>query len=314
MRRTINNGYVQFGTGLDNYIGSVAGMRSFRARVISSGAFSGSIAGTTQRFQHTLEGIEVGPPGDFFTSVVAGDVAGYAVVNKFGRNPNISPSNVPADVWNGGGAYPGFPVGVTGLVRLSSNQTGDAALGFGARTVNIIGLDQNFNIQNEGFTLNGLTPVTGTRNFTRVHTASVQTAGLSGANLGEITCQHIPPNQADVFFRMPTGTAQTYVGAYTVPAGKTAYLKQFSASLNRGTGIGAPTSREADICLYARVFSGVFRQRRPSNLSNNAPLDSTILGGLMFPEKTDITVRCTAVATDTTVDLSSSFDMVLIDN
>ena len=69
---------------------------------------------------------------------------------------------------------------------------------------------------------------------------------------------------------LPQRLNQTLNSAYTVPAGKTAYVQQISASLNRGTGVGVPTNREADICLYSRTFSGVFRTRRPSAISRLA--------------------------------------------
>lgn len=315
MRRTTNNGYVQTTTGTDNYLGSIAGMQAFRARVTQPGATAGSIMGTLQRTQHTLEGIEVGSPDEFYLSVASNKVAGHRIVNKFGRNPNITIAGTPADIWNGGGAYQGFPTGVSGQLRVFSNLSGDAAAGFGARTLTVFGLDPNYNEQSEQFTLNGTNPVTGNRAFVRVHTSSVNSAGASGQNLGEITCQLIPPNQSATFFRMPTGTNQTYCSAYTVPAGKTAYIQQIYASLNRGSGIGVPANREADIAIYTRTFGGVFRLRRPSAVNNNSALDYSIVGGLAMSEKTDLIIRCTSATSDgSNLDISAGYDMVLVDS
>lgn len=311
-RRIGNDGYIQQTSGVDSYIGSIAGAQSFRARVIQSGFTTGTLIGSLQRYVSTLEGIENGPPNDFWLNVAENKVAGYDQVNKFGRNPDINIATVPEDIWNGGGIYAGFPVNVFERVRVTSNATGDSGTGFGARTITIFGLDAGFNPQSETLTLAGLVPVTGVGTYSRVNAAYTVTAGASGANLGELTCQHVTTT-ADVFFRMPTGTNQTYVSAYTVPAGKSAYIRAFHATVNRGFGTGALVAREADIALAVRPSGSVFRLRRPTNLSTYSPLDYSIEGGLQIPEKSDIVIRCLSASTDAT-DISCGYDMVVVDN
>ncbi len=313
MRRMTNDGYVQKSSiPYDSYIGSIAGARQFRVRTSLSGFQSGHFGGTMQRGVSSLEGIEVGPPSDFETNIIEGKVAGYSVINKFGRNSGVLTSSLPVDCWNGNTIYPGFPTGAAQVVRVMSNHSSDHTTGIGARTVSLVGLDSNFLNQTDVMNLSGLSPVTGSKLWTRIHSATIRTAGSQEANMGNITVSQTPNTGARFVF-MPVGTNQSYVLAYTVPADKTAYLRHVYASLNRGAGGGAVQDRECDIAIATRNFGEIFRLRRPTSLNNNAPLDYEIFGGLVFPAKTDIVMRITNVSTDNS-DVSAGFDLVISDN
>lgn len=315
LRRLANDGYVQTTTVTDNYIGSIAGLRAFRVRMSLSGVTSGTIAGTLQRYVNTLEGIENGPPNDFELNMAEGKIAGYSIVNKFGRNIQVDVATVPEDVWDGGtslGLYRGFPTGDAETVQCFSSNAFDISTGVGAREISINGLDVNYVQQQELISLSGTSPKTSLKSWRRVNSASITTAGISGYNVGEITCRHTVTT-GDIFFKMPVGTNQTYVCAYTVPANKTAYIKKIFCGINRGTGVGAVSDREADVSLAVRLYTGVFRLRRPTNFNNNSDFNYEVYGGLTLPEKTDVTMRCTSVSTDAT-DVSAGFDLVLVDN
>ena len=71
------------------------------------------------------------------------------------------------------------------VVSASAN---DASGGTGARTVEIQGLDSNWNLLTETVTMNGLTPVVTTQeHFLRVFRARVVTAGSLQSNAAQIT-------------------------------------------------------------------------------------------------------------------------------
>lgn len=306
LRRTANNSYVTSTNATGTYLGSIAGARSFRVRVSVAGSAAGSVIGTTSPYVNTLEGIENGPPSDFETNIAEGKIAGYSLVNKNGRNPDIDTGTLPEDIWDGGGAYTGFPVTAVETVTLTSSSTNDTAAGTGARTVTLTGLDTNYVLQTETVTLNGTTGAATTNTFRRVHTAFVATAGSGGVNAGTITATHTTTT-ANVFFAIQPGTNQMQVSAFTIPAGKTGYLRQFSGAVRSGTGTGA-----VDTVLYIRDFNGVFRHRRPSGFSGD-PSMVEIYGGLVLPEKTDIIIRATA-ANASNLDVAGGYDLILVDN
>lgn len=237
--------------------------------------------------------------------IAQGKRTGYSIVNKFGRNPDVDTGTLPEDAWNGGGVYTGFPT-QTQTVRVFSSSALDTSVGTGARTINIMGLDANFNQQSELIVLNGTIPVNSLLTWSRVNIGTVTTAGSGGVNAGKITCSHTTTT-ANLFFIMPIGFNQTAVGAYTVPTGYTAYMSRIAGRVR------STSAASADGYIWTRSFNGVFRARRPFTFSNASPLLDEIFGGLAFTEKTDLVMRITNV-TASNVDATVNFDMILIKN
>lgn len=233
-----------------------------------------------------------------------GKLGGYATVNKFGRNPDVDTS--AEDIWGGDGFYTGFPD--TALERLSivSTSAADAAAGTGLRTLRVVGLDTNYNIQQEDVTLNGLTPVLTTGFYRRAHTAFGLTAGSGGVNDGTITFSGAV-TAANVFLVMIAGTNQTNNSGYTVPAGKTAYLREISSQI-----FGSNTA-SINASLWIRSFGGVFRERRPFGVTNAYFWHDSIYGGLVLTEKSDIIVRIHAASGNSSV-VTGGYDLILVDN
>jgi hypothetical protein len=243
--------------------------------------------------------------------ITQGKLTGYSVINKFGRNPDCDTATVPEDVWGGGGTYTGFPLGAAELVQVFSSSANDTAVGSGARTVQIIGLNSSYVVQSETITLNGVTPVTTANTYIRVHTANVRSSGSSNTafNAGTITVRHVTTT-ANVFLVIPIGTNQSAETAYTVPAGKTAYLRNvfsnvLSSSLSGNVGV--------DLVIYIREFGLSPRLRRPYGLNSSSASLQLIYGGLRLPEKTDACIRIQASSANN-VDVSVAYDLVLVDN
>ena len=132
------------------------------------------------------------------------------------------------------------------------------------------------------------------------------TAGSGGVNAGTITCSHTTTT-ANIFLAMPIGFNQTSVGAYTVPAGYTAYIRRIVGNVR------STTAGSCDGFIYTRSFNGVFRSRRPFTFSNTSPLRDEIFGGLAFTEKSDLVMRISSVSANN-IDATVNFDMILIKN
>lgn len=238
--------------------------------------------------------------------LAAGYIQGITVVNKFGRNLDVDTATVPEDIWGGGGVYTGFPDSALETISVSSDSASDTSNGTGARTVRLTGLDTDYNIVSADVTLNGITPVATTQTFRRVHTAQVLTAGSGGVNVGIITFNHTTTT-ANVFLQMMPGRNQTNNSAYTIPAGKTGFIRRIFAS-TLSTSAGA-----ADCAVWTRSFGGVYRQRRPFSVSNTTNWIDDIYAGISFTEKSDIVLRCISASANN-MNIAAGYDMILVDN
>ena len=247
------------------------------------------------------------------TAITAGYVPGVTVQLIYGRNPDINTGSLPEDLWAGGGVYTGFPMGgadggpTAEPFEIFSSDVNDTGAGTGAQQLYIEGLNVNYGAVSETVTLNGVTPVDTVNSYTRLRNAYVTRAGsLTAANAGIITVRHTT-TVANVFAAIPIGTNQNYVGAFTVPAGKTAYMKSFSAQMYGG-GAG-----RLQTVFWIREQGYPPRLRRPYDLTDGIVLDDPIHGGLQLPAGTDIILRAIA-GSAANASLNAHYDVTLIDN
>lgn len=237
-------------------------------------------------------------------AIAGGLFTGYSIVNKFGTNGDIDTGSTPEDVWEVGGTYTGFPDSSLETISLVSDSAADAAAGTGARTVRISGLDDNYDLQQETVTLNGTTPVASAGSYRRMHTMTVLSAGSGGVNAGVITARHTTTT-SNVFGSIAAGRNQSNICAYTVPAGHTGYMRHLHAALRGGS------TASLDGGIWTRPFGGVFRQRRPFNIGSSFRMADQIYGGLVFTEKSDITVRITAASANN-IAMNAGFDLIVV--
>jgi hypothetical protein len=237
-----------------------------------------------------------------------GRLTGIAKSNKSGRNGDIDTATVPEWIWENGGVYTGFPDGDAETLRIVSTDENDAASGTGARTVTVTGLDENWLIQSETLTLNGVTPVTGSLLFRRVHTASVQTSGSTNTayNIGTITVSH-STTTANVFLTIQPGRNQSNAAVYTVPDGKIGIKLNLRVEVDRGN------ASTISGFVYVREFGKSPRLRRPFTASSTSNYYEEPYGGLTYPAKTDIGIVVTACSANNTA-VNASFDIILIDD
>jgi hypothetical protein len=240
--------------------------------------------------------------------IANGDVDGYAAIHKFGRNPDVG--NAPETIWMHGGKYQYLAVNSPSTVYAYSANSEDSASGTGARTITIQGLDNNFNEIEETVTVNG---AVSTKTFLRIYRAFVATAGSTSTNVGNVLISTGAGGTGTVLADIGTigtgttfGLGQTQLALYTIPAGKTGYLTTWNVGC-------APMNNKATVLLKSRELDGVdvpFRTKDIVDLVGGYHTQNYSIP-LRFPEKTDIEV---VAAGDSNTIISSSFDIILVDN
>jgi len=224
----------------------------------------------------------------FDLQVARGFIEGHKTLFKFGNNPDINGSL--ETIWSQGGIY-SYPAAAIQM-KVSSSSTDDAALGTGARTVFVYGLDADYREISETVTLNGQTAVLTTNSYLRVSRAYVVTAGSGGTAAGDIyvgtgvVTAGVP---ATVYAVITLGENQTTMAVWTVPAKHTLYVYRgfFSAASNN-------TTHTVLGKFLIRTEGGVFRNAADITVTSGAvPYDFEI--PLAIPEKTDVETRAIAL-------------------
>jgi len=234
---------------------------------------------------------------DNFLNIARGRIPFTSHINKFGYNFAVgSTYQVICDL--GTHNYP-TSAGVVSVVSASTADDGDPG-GTGARTVEIQGLDGDYNPLIETVTMNGTSAVTTTNSFIRLFRMRVVSAGTGLVNAGNITASIGGADTAKIL----ADKGQTLMAVYTVPAGKDAFLIKFQGTLSK--------NQEANFRLRIKEIDdgtsynvkGIF-----GTFANSITYDYPI--PLKFKEKTDIEVQGKAGATS---EMGALFDLILIDN
>ena len=265
----------------------------------------------TTNFEVVMIADEDGNPLNSYGSaanipIAAGQLEGYSSIEKFGRNPSVATSI--ETVCQHGGIYEYLTTASQIFVYSASSD--DGVGGIGAIKVTVQGLDENCNIISEELTVNG---AGSTLTFFRVYRAFITEAGSAGYNKGTVSISTQAGGAGTVLADIGgdgsgtnfIGYGQTMLAVYTVPAGKTAYVTQWTI----GNG---------DVNTSCSAF---LRTRLPVNGFVMTTSDTMAVSGgfhvknysipLKFVEKTDIEVQAfdgggTAI--------SSTFNIILVDN
>lgn len=249
----------------------------------------------------------------FLTEVAKGNVPGHSYIHKFGRNDAVGTSLIP--ICNGGNYQ--TPTSAQALEILSSSAN-DAAAGTGARKVVIQGLNASCAEINEEVTLNGTTPVALSTQFFRIFRVFVSESGSyanqsTPSQLGTITIRGA--GGGDTWVTIPLlnstfGVAQSLIGAYTVPAGKTAYILSQTITVDSG--------KSATVVFFKRenvdTVSAPFEPLRAQNIYTGLTGFHEMLHitNESYPEKTDMGFM--GFMSTGTGDISVEFELLLVDN
>jgi hypothetical protein len=223
------------------------------------------------------------------------------IVNKFGFNTDIG-TDIET-VWDQGGAY--SYLSSASVLKISSSNANDTSDGTGARTVQVYGVDTNFNEIDEIITLNGQTPVNTSKSYLRIYRMIIRTAGTGEENAGDIyagtgtVSSGVPSNK---YAKIVATHNQTLMALWTVPSGFTGYLYQFDCS--SGSTLA---NKFQTIKLFIRPHNEVFQVKDVQTIHNsNIVLDYGI--PLKINEKSDIEVR--AFSSSGTDAVSANFSVI----
>ena len=246
----------------------------------------------------------------FDLAVASGDLSPtYKQIYKFGQNASVG--NSVETIWQQGGLY-SYPPSAT-TMTVSSSDTNDTSAGTGARTIQILGLDGDYNEISETITMNGQTAVTTTNSFLRVNRALVLTAGSGGANAGIIyvgtgtVTSGVPANIYTTI--NGDGTNQSLQAFWTVPANYSAYIYQTNIS----TGTTSATPAVLKTLLVVRPFNKVFNTKEIITLHEGNHLQDYSFP-IKVEEKSDIEFRAESSSASVTYNVSASLNIMYKQN
>jgi len=231
---------------------------------------------------------------EFDLNVARGKTRGASQIHKFGATPSQS-INTTATVWDKGDTlYPWSAfdtAGVLVVAQVGANDNG--------KTLTVQGLDSDFNLVSEDFTLSSSGTVTGTQTFKRVYRGFL----TDGTNDGQINVSR----GGTQVLRILAGAGQTLMAVYTVPAGYTGYLYHGNCTAQSGA--------DATGFMYVRynTVGTTFRVGHTFEVSGDGgPYDYKFSFPQELAEKTDIDVRLTTRSNNGR--FTAAFDILLIKN
>ena len=233
-------------------------------------------------------------------------------IDKFGRTSGIAAGDTPHDIWNGSGLYTGFP-DVAETMEIFSDSADDTLLGTGAQTItigNLRDIDGN-DMPDVIVELNGTTAVSlGSQEYYRSSRTRVKTVGSGGVNAGNITLRHTTTT-ANIFSVMPTGLCTTTLMAYTVPLGKTLYIRKGVVPLARA--IAADGSANISIRVKEHGANKPFVAKRNIEITTANPYRFPSAGYFIVTERSDFKITVESVSSTGSI-IAAEYDAYLVDN
>lgn len=197
-------------------------------------------------------------------------------------------------VWNSGTIW--VPPSAASTMTVVSTSANDVAVGTGARTVSVAGLDANYLEISETITMTGLTPVTTTKSYLRIHRLTVVTAGTSKSNDGAISISNTSLQGSIIAM-----AGQSSFSIYTIPANKIGYLHNLHLTSSKSTD---------GKFMLRTCLNGVSRIRHTALLTGGQ-YDVEFTYPTVLPAGTDIEMR--AIASTGNGIVAGSYDIFLVD-
>ena len=224
----------------------------------------------------------------FGVSVARGLVEDFSGIQKFGYNSAVSTSF--ETIWDGNNTYT-YPSSAGTATATSSDTASD-----NNGTVEIQGLDSNYDLATETITIGGSASTT---SFIRVFRARMKTANTGTGNVGVISITVSSTTVA----KIRAGYGQSLMAIYTVPRNKRAYLMQLD--------VGSSKDLENEIRFITKEISnGNVWTTKAFITTRGGFIEKNYAYPVMMPEKTDIEIIAKASATSS---VSAGFEMFIED-
>ena len=217
--------------------------------------------------------------------------------HKFGAVPSMSNNN-SGTIWDvDDTTYPWTALDTPAVVNVERNHVADE--GF---IVTVQGLDSNYNFQSEDIVISG-TNTLGTKLFRRVNRAFVTSDGVT--NTGDIDIEAGAAGGTTVA-RINAGKGQTLMAVFTVPANKTAFITQVTATVQSG----ADATGDLFVKFFGQDTFRVGHSFEVSGAGGQYLYNFTV--PIRVPEKSDIDVRASVRTNNARI--TAAFDIILVDD
>ena len=224
----------------------------------------------------------------FGLALQKGEINRFGGIHKFGLNTAVGTSF--ETIWDGNNTYT-YPSSAGTATVTSSNTSAD-----NAGTVEVEGLDANYDVATETITIGGSA---GSTSFIRVYRAVMKTANTGNANVGDITITV----SSTAVAKIQAGYGQSLMCVYTVPRNYIAYLMQID--------VGSSKDLENEIRFITKEISnGNVWNTRAFITTRGGFIEKNYVIPIKIEEKTDIELIGKASATSS---ISGGFELVLQD-
>jgi len=224
----------------------------------------------------------------FGLALQQGLVNRFSGIHKFGLNTAVGTSF--ETIWDGNNTYT-YPSSA-GTATATSSNTGADNTG----TVEIQGLDENYDLATETLTIGGSA---GTITFSRVFRAIMKTANTGTANVGDISITV----SSTIVAKITATYGQTLMCVYTVPRNYVAYLMQLD--------VGSSKDLENEIKFMTKEISNGNVWRTKAFITTRGGfIEKNYVVPVKIEEKTDIELQGKASANSA---ISAGFELVLQD-
>jgi len=250
---------------------------------------------------------------DYLIEVAKGNVAGASLINKFGANTALASSYEPVSI---GGIYRTQQVGSAQTLRVKAGNVNDTAAGLGAREITIEGLDATGALQTASVaTAGGSASANFSGTWIRVFRAYVSASGVyatqgGGSHAGDIVVED-STGTFDWLTIDATSFAkgQSQIACYSVPLGFTAFVLDYSVTMNANKTVDFTFFKRENILETAAPYSAMRLAFQEIGLTQ--PFNRKFSDPLVFPELTDVGVMAQGQQSP---EVTADFNILLIDN
>jgi hypothetical protein len=243
--------------------------------------------------------------------IAAGNVTNHVTRRVLGYNSAIT--DTLADITELGVAVTPLPTSaITMEVDSTSVNDDGSPAGTGARTVEVHGLDANWDSKFETVTLNGTTAVALTGTWMRINNIHVLTAGPGGVAIGDITVQ--ATGGGTVYNKIAAGGNMSLQGHFTVPDGKKAFITGWhpgvltSTAATKARILLLATAGWNDRALLSRVY-----QIQGIVVLNNGTTFVPFTIPILLPARCDLKIAAQRVDGAGTVQATAAVELYYAD-